>query len=74
MELISADQSAFLPMRYILDNIFLTHETISHAKQSNQPLLFLKLDFSKTYDKIDLIFLFEALHHLGFPSPFIEMV
>lgn len=47
MEIISSDQSAFLPMRYILDNIFLTHETIDFAKCSRQPLLFLKLDFSK---------------------------
>jgi hypothetical protein len=36
-------------------------ETISHAKQSNQPLLFFKLDFSKAYDKIDLGFLFQAM-------------
>ena len=34
MELISPDQSTFLLMRYILDNIFLTQQTISHAKQS----------------------------------------
>jgi hypothetical protein len=74
MELISPDQSAFLPMRYILDNIFLTQETISYAKQSNQPLLFLKLDFSKAYDKVDLRFLFQALHHLGFPPAFTGMV
>jgi hypothetical protein len=34
MEVISHDQSAFLPMRFILDNIFLTYETIHYAKQS----------------------------------------
>jgi hypothetical protein len=74
MELISPDQSAFLPMRYILNNIFLTQETISHAKQTNQPLLFLKLDFFKAYDKVDLRFLFRALHLLGFPPSFCDMV
>lgn len=61
MEIISMDQSAFLPMRYILNDMFLTHEIISHAKESRQPLLFLKLDFSKAYDKVDLRFLFLAL-------------
>jgi hypothetical protein len=61
MELISPDQSAFLSIRYILDDIFLTQETITHAKRSNQPPLFLKLDFSKAYDKVDLSFLFLAL-------------
>jgi hypothetical protein len=74
MELISPDQSAFLPMCYILNNIFLTQETISHAKQSNQPFLFLKLDFSKAYDKVDLSFMFQALQILGFLVPFISMV
>jgi hypothetical protein len=74
MELISHNQSAFLPMRYILDNIFLTQETTYHAKKSNQPLLFLKLDFSKAYDKVDLSFLFQALSRLGFPDRFIQMV
>jgi hypothetical protein len=73
MEIISLDQSAFLPMRYILDNIFLTQETISYAKESSQPLLFLKLDFSKAYDKVDLRFFFQALQHLGFPDTFIDM-
>jgi exonuclease III len=72
-EIISHDQSAFLPMRFILDNIFLTHETIAYAKQSGQPLLFLKLDFSKAYDKVDLTFLFSALESLGFPELFLRM-
>jgi hypothetical protein len=74
MELISPDQFAFLPMRYILDNIFLTQEIISHAMQSNQPLFFSKLDFFKAYEKVDLAFLFEALQRLGFPSSFIGIV
>lgn len=45
MNLISFDQSAFLPLRFILNNISLTHETISHATRSNQPLLFQKIRF-----------------------------
>jgi hypothetical protein len=73
-EVISHDQSAFLPMHFILDNIFLTYETIAYAKESNQPLLFLKLDFSKAYDKVDWHFLFKALESLGFPSSFFQMV
>lgn len=72
-KIISFDQSVFLPMRYILNNLFLTHETIAYAKQSGQPLLFFKLDFSKAYDKVDLKFLFSALERLGFPALFIGM-
>jgi hypothetical protein len=68
------DQTAFLPMRYILDNIFLAHETIYHAKQSSQPLVFLKLDYSKAYNRVDLQCLFGAMHIMDFPSKFIELV
>jgi hypothetical protein len=73
-EVIDHDQSAFLPMRFILDNIFLTHETLHHAKSSSQPLVFLKLDFSKAYDRVDLCFLFSAMEAMGFPLDFIELV
>jgi hypothetical protein len=73
MEVISPDQSAFLPLRFKLDNIFLTHETIAHAKRSKQPLVSLKLDFSKAYDKVDVGFLFQVMERLGFPIEFIRM-
>jgi hypothetical protein len=41
MEAICQDQSSFLPFRFILNNILLTHETITWAKKSKQPLVFL---------------------------------
>jgi hypothetical protein len=46
MEAINSHQSAFVLVRYILNNIILTHETISWAKKSKQPIFFLNLDFS----------------------------
>jgi hypothetical protein len=73
METIITDQLAFLPMRFILDNIFLTHKTIHHAKPFLQPLMFLKLDFSKAYDRVELFFLFTAMELMGFPARFIQM-
>jgi hypothetical protein len=73
MEVISADQSAFLPMRFILVNILLIHETIDWATFSCQPLIFLKLDFSKAYDMVDWSFLFRAMDKLGFPAEFVDM-
>jgi hypothetical protein len=74
MEVISLDQSTFLPMRFILDNILMTQETLEWADYSNQPLLFLKLDFSKAYDMVDLQFLFGAMRKFGFPEEFLTMV
>lgn len=73
MEVISFDQSAFLPMRLILDNIMLTHETMDWANHTGQPLIFLKLDFSKAFDMVDWKFLFRAMSTLGFPQEFICM-
>jgi hypothetical protein len=35
--------------------------------------LFLKLDFSKAYDKVDLQFLFQAMKVVGFPDSFTNM-
>ena len=61
MEIISPEQSAFLPMRFILDNLVLTQETMAWAKQSNQALLFLKLDFLKAYDMVEWGCLFKAM-------------
>lgn len=73
MGITSPDQAAFLPVTFILDNLFLMQETIDYAKKSNQPLLFLKLDFTKAYDKVDLQFLLAAMQMMGFPLEFIRM-
>jgi len=73
MEAIDQDQSTFFPFRFILNNILLTHETIALAEKSKQPLDFLKLDFSKAYDKIDWSFLFDYTNKLGIPSEFLKM-
>ncbi len=61
MEVVDTDQTTFLPMKYILDNVLLTLKTIDQPRQSNQPLIFVKLDFVKAYDKVSWGFLFMAL-------------
>lgn len=60
-------------MRFILDNILLIHEVMDWAEHTDQPLIFLKLDFSKTHDLIDWGFLFRAMEALGFTSQFVDM-
>ena len=52
-EVIDADQTAFLPLCFILDNVMVVNETIQWAKESVQPMIFLKLDYMKAYDTID---------------------
>lgn len=73
MEIIDPDQSTFLPLRFILDNIMLSHETIEWAEHTKQPLIFLKLDFSKAFDIVDWNFLLWAMAVIGIPHGFIAM-
>lgn len=42
MEIINTDQYVFLPLRYILENVLLTHEALVWACQSNLDMIFLK--------------------------------
>ena len=51
-DVISPKQTAFLPLRIILDNIVLIQETLHWANISRQRTVFLKLNFSKAYDKV----------------------
>jgi hypothetical protein len=48
----------FLLKQYILGNIFFMQKTFEWTKKVCQSLLFLKLDFSKAYDKVSWVFLF----------------
>ena len=73
-EIISPDQGAYLKKRFILENILLTHKTLAWAKKSRQDTIFLKLDFSKAFDRVDWQFLFSIMSKMGFPTPFINMV
>ena len=51
-DVIDPEQTVFSPLRFIFDNIVLTQESLHWARQSKQPSVFLKLDFSKAYDKV----------------------
>ena len=72
-EIINPHQLTFLS-KFILDNVLFMQETIHHAKSSSQPLMFLKLDISKAYDKVDLGFLLTSISKVGFPDGFIYMI
>ena len=49
---IIVDETMFLPLTHILDNMSLTHETLAWAKHSYQKVVFRKLDFANAYDKL----------------------
>ncbi len=56
MKIIDNNQTTTLLLWFILDNVLLINETFNWAKKSNQPLVCVKLDFAKTYDKVSWIF------------------
>jgi hypothetical protein len=57
----SKDQLAFLPTRYILDNVFMQHEMIHRVRDSSSRMVLLKLDFRKAYDTMSWNFLFDTM-------------
>ncbi|WCJ37950.1 Retrovirus-related Pol polyprotein from type-1 retrotransposable element R2 [Euphorbia peplus] len=73
--LISANQSAFVPGRCISDNILLAHELVrNYHRVSSGSNCALKVDLQKAYDTIDWDFLEEILLQFGFPNKFITWI
>jgi hypothetical protein len=60
--------------RYILDSVVSAHESIHEAMRGAQKGLVLKLDYEKTYDRVDWQFLEELLQSKGFSNKWIAWV
>jgi len=54
--------------------VFLTHETIDWTIRSNQPLVLLKQNFAKAYDKVSWVFLFDTMERLKMFQEFVNLV
>jgi hypothetical protein len=74
VEVINNDQIVFLPLRFILDNTLLTHDSIQWAKEWCHDLILVKLDFSKAYDGVDWTIMIQSMEKLGMPNSFIKMI
>ena len=66
-DIISEDQIGFLFLRFILHNVLLQHKLIHYAKESQQDMVLLKLDFRKAYNIVELDFLFKVIEKMGVP-------
>lgn len=72
---ISDAQSAFVPFRTI--SIILGHEylhTISQCKIGLNGMAALKLDLSKTFDRVEWIYLDYIMRKMGFDSRWISVI
>jgi hypothetical protein len=75
--IISNNQSAFISGRLILDNILTAYETLytMHSRMwGNESYMVLKIDMSKAYDCMKLVFLAEVMKQLGFTSKWINLI
>ncbi|XP_021750305.1 uncharacterized protein LOC110715993 [Chenopodium quinoa] len=74
--LISEFQHAFVPRRYIEDNVMLSHELLHLVNTSDgeSTKMVIKLDMSKAYDRVNLTFLLRILKAYGFPEKWIQWI
>jgi hypothetical protein len=67
-------QTAFLPGRWIGDNILHHLELLDHCQAEEEPGCVLFLDFEKAYDRLDRGWLYRCLERLGFPAAVLKWV
>jgi hypothetical protein len=68
-DIVSENQSAFVPGRLITDNALLAFECLHYMEQGvtmGDPYCAYKLDLSKAYDRVDWVFLEDVMHKMGF--------
>ena len=69
-------QNAFVLSRLITDNVIIAYEylnKIRHSKGKREGLVALKLDISKTYDRIEWDFVKGVMQKLGFPKKWVNL-
>jgi hypothetical protein len=72
-KLISPNQTAFIPRRYILDGVVIIHEVLHELAKQKQSGIILKLDFEKAYE-VSWVFLKEVMIRIGFCERWIEWI
>ena len=72
--LISLEQSGYVEGRQILDGIILTHEVFHSLKTSKTLGIILKLELSKSFDKLSWAFIEKMLLDFGFCQDWVHWI
>lgn len=76
-DIISENQSAFVPKRAIHDNVLITHEALHYLKTSGAKkrcYMAVKTDMSKAYDRIEWEFIRLVIQAMGFHQTWIQWI
>ncbi|GKV15133.1 hypothetical protein SLEP1_g25935 [Rubroshorea leprosula] len=76
-QIISNNQSAFVPGRLIYNNVTVAFEAIHHLKHKrvgHRGDMAVKLDLSKAFDRVEWNFLEDIMRAMGFPDKWINHV
>jgi hypothetical protein len=72
--IVAQEQSAFIRGRYILEIVVIAHEVVHSMHRSKEPRVVIKLNYEKSYDRVNLDFLFEILRTRSFSEEWIGWI
>jgi hypothetical protein len=74
-DLVSKNQSAFIPAKSISENVLLAQELVrGYHKEKGNPRCTLKVDLMKAYDSVNWEFILHCLYCFGFPKIFLGWI
>ena len=75
--IISNTQSVFPSNKEILDNILVAFESLHHLKSKKsrkKGFLAIKLDMSKSYDRVEWVYILKLMEKMGFTRKWIQLI